>query len=79
MAGTYGIDINECTGVQKTSPLHVAAAHGEVGVVRLLCERVLVMRAGRIVDEGAPQALFERPRHAYTAELAAAVPRFPAA
>ena len=48
-------------------------------MVRLLCERVLVMRAGRIVDEGAPQALFERPRHPYTAELAAAVPRFPAA
>jgi len=50
----------------------------DLGVVRLLCERVLVMREGRIVDEGPAASLFEHPRHPYTAELVAAIARFPA-
>ncbi|SFQ34866.1 ATP-binding cassette domain-containing protein [Variovorax sp. 770b2] len=50
----------------------------DLGVVRLLCERVLVMREGRIVDEGPARQLFDQPRHPYTAALAAAVPRFSA-
>ncbi|MEZ2299672.1 ABC transporter ATP-binding protein [Variovorax sp. RCC_210] len=49
----------------------------DLGVVRLLCERVLVMREGRIVDQGPARELLDRPRHAYTAALAAAIPRFP--
>lgn len=35
------------------------------------------MREGRIVDEGPSRELFDRPRHPYTAALAAAIPRFP--
>lgn len=31
-----GLDVNERTGIQQASPLHIAAAHGEVGVLRLL-------------------------------------------
>jgi len=31
-----GLDVNECAGCQEFTPLHLAASHGEVEVVRLL-------------------------------------------
>ena len=51
----------------------------DLSVVRLLCQRVLVMREGRIVDQGDAATLFEAPAHPYTAALVAAVPRLPSA
>jgi peptide/nickel transport system ATP-binding protein len=43
-------------------------------VVRLLCDRVIVMRQGRIVEEGSAVEVLETPRAAYTRELLAAIP-----
>ncbi|MFZ5791730.1 MAG: ABC transporter ATP-binding protein [Pseudomonadota bacterium] len=47
----------------------------DLGVVAELCDRVLVMYAGRIVEEAPAIALFEGPRHPYTAGLLASRPR----
>jgi oligopeptide/dipeptide ABC transporter ATP-binding protein len=47
----------------------------DLGVVAELCDRVLVMYAGRIVEEAPAVALFEGPRHPYTAGLLASRPR----
>ena len=44
----------------------------DLDMVRAMADRVLVMEAGRIVEEGAPQALFANPQHRLTRELAAA-------
>lgn len=46
----------------------------DLNVVRLLCERVIVMYLGRIVEEGPAQALFEAPSHPYTQALVSAIP-----
>lgn len=46
----------------------------DLGVVNEMCERVMVMYAGRIVEEGAVRDVFERPRHPYTAALLRSIP-----
>ena len=47
----------------------------DLGVVAEMADRVLVMYAGRIVEEAPVAALFDDPSHPYTEGLLAAVPR----
>ena len=47
----------------------------DLGVVAEMADRVVVMYAGRKVEEAPVRALFRRPRHPYTIGLLAAVPR----
>ena len=47
----------------------------DLGVVAGLCERVMVMYAGRIVEQGPIEAIFEDPRHPYTLGLLRSMPR----
>jgi peptide/nickel transport system permease protein len=46
----------------------------DFGVVAQLCDRVAVMYAGRIVEEGRTRDILDRPQHPYTARLMACVP-----
>jgi oligopeptide/dipeptide ABC transporter ATP-binding protein len=46
-----------------------------LGVVAGMCERVMVMYAGRIVEEGTADEVFSRPRHPYTWSLLRSIPR----
>ncbi|MEW9556063.1 dipeptide ABC transporter ATP-binding protein [Nonomuraea sp. NPDC050783] len=49
----------------------------DLGVVHHVADRVLVMKDGRVVEEGEAEEVFARPRHPYTRALVAAVPRLP--
>ncbi|GGG73777.1 ABC transporter ATP-binding protein [Salipiger pallidus] len=49
----------------------------DLSVVRGITDRVLVMREGRIVEEGPTNAVFDNPQHWYTKSLTAAVPILP--
>jgi peptide/nickel transport system ATP-binding protein len=46
-----------------------------LGVVAEMAQRVVVMYAGKKVEEASVEALFERPRHPYTRALLGSVPR----
>jgi peptide/nickel transport system ATP-binding protein len=46
-----------------------------LGVVRILADKVYVMYAGNIVEEGRTSDLFEDPRHPYTKGLLASIPK----
>jgi oligopeptide/dipeptide ABC transporter ATP-binding protein len=46
----------------------------DLSVLRRLCDRVLVMYAGRIVESGPAEEVFRRPLHEYTRLLLGAVP-----
>ena len=47
----------------------------DLSLVSQLCHRVIVMKQGRIVEEGSVRDVFEHPHEAYTKELIEAIPK----
>ena len=50
----------------------------DLGVVAGLCDQVLVMYGGRVMEQGGADSLFHRPSHPYTVGLLGALPRLDA-
>ena len=48
----------------------------DIAVVEYLCDRIMVMTRGKIVETGDAEDVCLRPRHPYTKELIASVPKF---
>lgn len=61
---------------QRLGMSYLFVSH-DLHVVGLLCDRVIVMRQGRIVEEGTAQQVLEAPKDVYTRELIAAIPHPP--
>lgn len=49
----------------------------DLNVVRMLCDHVIVMKGGEIVDAGHVEAVMDKPSHPYTRELLSAAPQAP--
>jgi oligopeptide/dipeptide ABC transporter ATP-binding protein len=64
--------LRELRRERKTSILFITH---DLGVVAELCDRVLVMYAGRIVEAAPAAELFKRPLHPYTEALLKSTPR----
>ena len=58
----------------ETDAAILLIAHN-LGVIRSMCDRVGVMYAGKIVEEGDALEVFERPKHPYTVGLLQCLPR----
>ncbi|MGA4507278.1 ABC transporter ATP-binding protein [Propionibacteriaceae bacterium G1746] len=69
--------LNVFTDLVRDRDLSLLMVSHDLGVIRHVCERVVVLRKGRIVEDGATAEVFENPQHPYTAELVAAMPRLP--
>jgi len=62
---------------QSLSLTYLFISH-DLGVVRHLCDRVVVMYLGRVVEQGPAEDFFAWPRHPYTQALLAELPRLEA-
>ncbi|MFI6172293.1 ATP-binding cassette domain-containing protein [Nocardia sp. NPDC051052] len=62
--------------VQRFGLSLILVSH-DVGVVQQLCDQLLVMKDGAIVERGAAETVLEHPEHPYTQALLDAVPVLP--
>jgi oligopeptide/dipeptide ABC transporter ATP-binding protein len=62
-------DVQRQTGVALLFITH------NLGIVARMCDRVAVMYAGRIVEQGSVKTLFREPRHPYTQALLSSIPK----
>src|SRR2546429_1122150 len=59
---------------QETEAATILITH-DLGIVAEMCDRVLVMYAGHIVESGTVEAIFRSPRHPYTIGLMNSLPK----
>jgi len=62
-------------GLRREMGMAVLLITHDLGVVSEICERVVVMYAGRVAESGPAEALLARPAHPYARALLAAIPR----
>jgi len=64
--------------IQRDDKMSMLLITHDLGVIAEMCDRVAVMYAGRVVEQGAVLDIFDRPAHPYTRGLLASRPRIAA-
>jgi ABC-type glutathione transport system ATPase component len=60
--------------LRRTEDLTLVMVSHDIGVVQSICDEVVVMKDGRIVEEGPTEKVLQQPQVAYTRRLLASVP-----
>jgi ABC-type microcin C transport system duplicated ATPase subunit YejF len=66
--------LNLLKGLSRDLGLSMAFISHDLSVIRAVCDRVYVLRSGRIVEEGRCDDIFAAPKDAYTRALLDAIP-----
>ena len=61
----------------RSQGLSVIVVSHDIGVVRRLCDQIMVLHEGKAVEQGRTADVLARPEHPYTRRLLDAVPRLP--
>ena len=67
--------LNLMKDMQKRFGTSIILITHDLGVVAGMCDRVAVMKDGKIVETGTTEEIFESPKHTYTKRLLNALPR----
>ena len=70
--------LNLLKDLQRDASLALVFISHDLSVVRQMCDRTLVMRAGEVVEAAPTERIFEAPAHDYTRHLLTQMPRFAA-
>lgn len=66
--------LNLINDLKKEFGLTIIFISHDLSVIRYMCDRVLVMNKGEIVEEGNVDAVYNNPQHEYTRRLLASIP-----
>ena len=67
--------LEELRFVRKTFGTAILLVTHNIGIIRMMAERVLILQNGKAAEYGATQEVLEHPQAAYTQQLLAAVPK----
>lgn len=66
--------LNLLKNLSRELRLAMAFISHDLSVIRAICDRVYVLRSGRVVEEGLCETVFASPKHGYTRALMDAIP-----